>query len=156
MTIQSAFSFNGLILTHRTVRTGVDLTPEWALVRVRRALEDHRGDATGRTADGHLGFDDAVTSISLTGAILPSMVSGQVTAEAVSDGVAVTATASLTPLLASSGVSVVGGAAFFIWRGIAIFPGFGLWLLVLSLAATWHLRQIRRVLQLVTTSGTTL
>jgi len=156
MNTQSTFSLTGLTLTHRTVRTGVDLSPEWALVRVPDALEDGRGAASGRPSTGNLDFDDAVSSVSLTGAMLPSMVSGHVTAQSVPDGIAVTATASLTPLLTGLVISIVGGAAYFIWRGIAIFPGFWLWLLFLSLAAAWHLRQIRRVLRQVTTAGTSL
>jgi hypothetical protein len=156
MTTQSTFSLKGLTLTHRTVRTGLDLSPEWALVRVRRALEDGRGDASGLPSTGQLEFDDAVSSVSLTGAMLPRMVSGHVTAQSVPDGVAVTATASLAPLLTGLVVSIVGGAAYFIWRRITIFPGFWLWLLFLSLAASWHLRQVRRVLRQVTIAGTSL
>src|SRR6266853_6312090 len=74
MAIQATFSWNGLTLTHRTVLTGSELAPEYALVRVRRALEDHRGDASGQPSDGHLEFDEGVSSISLTGALLPAKV----------------------------------------------------------------------------------
>ena len=156
MATQAAFSWDGLTLTHRTVLTGADLAPEWALVRVRRALEDHRGDATGRPSEAHLEFDDAVGSNSLTGAMLPSLVSGEVRAESVPGGIAVVATASLVPLLVGLLISLTGAAAYFYWRGLYIFPGYWVWTVFLSLAAGWHLRQIARVLRFVTTAGTSL
>ena len=156
MATQAAFSWDGLTLTHRTILTGTDLAPEWALVRVRRALEDHRGDATGSPSEGRLEFDEAVGSISLTGAMLPSMVSGEVRAESVPGGIAVVATASLVPLLVGLLASLIGAGAFFYWRGLYVFPGYWIWMLFLSLAAGWHVRQIARVLRLVTTAGTSL
>ncbi len=156
MATQAAYIWGGLTLTHRTVLTGADLSPEWALVRVRRALEDHRGDASGRPSDGHLDFDDSVSSVSLTGAMLPSMVTGQVRAESVPNGVAVTATASLVPLVVGVVVSPIAISTFFIWRRIPLFPGLWLWLLFLAVAGVWHLRQIARVLRMATTAGTSL
>src|SRR2546427_10119657 len=156
MSTQSAYSWNGLTLTHRTVRTGADLSPQWALVRVRHALEDHRGEASGRPSDGRLDFDDSVSSISLTGAVLPSIVSGQARAERVPDGVAVIATASLTPLATGLLVSLVFITGFFVWRGIAFTPAYWIWISLLALAGGWHLRQVARVLRMVTTAGTSL
>ncbi len=156
MGIQATFSGNGLTLTHRTVLTGSELAPEYALVRVRRALEDHRGDASGRPSDGHLEFDEGVSSISLTGAMLPAMVSGEVRAERVADGIAVVATASLVPLVVGIITSLIIVGAFFYYRGYYVFPGYWIWLLFLSLAAGWHLRQTARVLRFVTTAGTRL
>jgi flagellar biosynthesis protein FliQ len=156
MFTQSAYSWDGLTLTHRTVRTGADLSPQWALVRIRRALEDHRGEASGRPSDGRLAFDDSVSSISLTGAVLPSIVSGQVRAESVPDGIAVIATASLTPLIAGLVVSLIASTVFFSWRKIAFTPGYWLWICLLALAGAWHLRQVARVLRMVTTAGTSL
>ncbi len=156
MSTQSAYSWSGLTLTHRTVRTGADLSPQWALVRVRRALENHRGEASGRPSDGRLDFDDSVSSISLTGAMLPSIVSGQVRAESVADGIAVIATATLTSLIAGLVVSLIASTAFCIWRRIAFTPGYWLWICLLASAAAWHLRQVARVLRMVTTAGTSL
>jgi hypothetical protein len=156
MSRQTSYSWDGLTLTYRAVLTGADLSPEWALVRVRRALEENRGDAAGRASDGHLTFDDAVTSVSLTGAILPTMVSGQVRAQSVPGGIAVIASASLVPLLVGGVLSLAIGGAFFYWRGLYVFPGYWIWLLFLSTAAAWHLRQITRVLRMVTTAGTSL
>jgi hypothetical protein len=156
MAIHAAFSWNGLTLSHRTVLTGSELAPEYALVRVRRALEDHHGDASGRPSDGHMEFDEGVSSISLTGAMLPAMVSGEVRAERVADGIAVVATASLVPLVFGFITSLIGMGAFFYYRGYYVFPGYWIWLLLLSLAAGWHLRQTARALRFVTTAGTTL
>jgi len=156
MSTQSAYSWLGLTLTHRTIRTGADLSPQWALVRVRRALEDHRGEASGRPSDGRLNFDDSVSSISLTGAVLPSTVSGQVRAESVPDGIAVIATATLTSLIAGLVMSLVASAVLFIWRRIPFTPGYWLWICLLASAGAWHLRQVARVLRMVTTAGTSL
>jgi len=156
MAVQATFSWNGLTLSHRTVLTGSELAPEYALVRVRRALEDHRGDASGRPDEGHLEFDEGVSSISLTGAMLPATVSGEVRAERVPDGIAVVATASLVPLVGGIITSLIVVGAFFYYHGYYVFPGYWIWLAFLSLAAGWHLRQIRRALRFVTTVATTL
>jgi len=138
------------------VATGVDLSPEWALVRVRRALDDNRGDAEGSPSEGHLSFDDAVGGVSLTGAVLPRMVKGEVRAEAVPGGVAVVATASLVPLLLGLLISPFVLALLFSWRGGDLWSTLWIWLPLLLLAGAWHLRQVARVLRMVTTAGTTL
>src|SRR5690242_9036942 len=156
MNVQTGFAWDGLTLTHRTVLTGTDLSPEWALVRVRRALQNHRGTTSGRPSDGELDFDDGVSSVSLTGAFLPTTVSGEVKAESVPGGVAVIATASLVPLVSGITISLILVEAYFYSRGLYVFPGYWIWLLFLTTAAGWHLRQIGRVLRFATTAGTDL
>src|SRR5689334_23517443 len=91
MNVQTGFAWDGLTLTHRTVLTGTDLSPEWALVRVRRALQNHRGTTSGRASDGELDFDDGVSSVSRTGEFLLTTVAGEVKAGSVPGGVAVIA-----------------------------------------------------------------
>jgi hypothetical protein len=156
MTTQSTYSLDGLTLTYRTVLTGTDLSPEWAMVRVRRALDDHRGESKGRPSDGQLDFDDSVASISMTGALLPNVVIGHVKAEKTPDGLAVIGTASLSNLLAGVVLSLAGITAFFAWHEIVFTTMYWIWIVLMLLAAGWHLHEIRRVLRLVTTAGTTL
>ena len=156
MATQAAYSWQGLTLAHRTVLTGVDLSPEWALVRVRRALDEDHGEAEGSPSQGHMGFDEVVSHVSLTGSLIPRTVSGEVRAEAVPNGIAVIATASLVPLVVGLLVSPLILAAIFSWRGGDLWSTLWIWLPLLLLTAGLHLRQIARVLRVVTTAGTTL
>jgi len=156
MATRAEFAWTGLTLRHRTFLTGTDLSPEWALVRVRRFLEGRRGTSSGEPATGDLKFEETASTVQVTGAFLPSVISGDVTATRTADGIVVAAAADLTGLILGIVVSVFGAAALFAFTDWLSTPLFALWEGVVLLASTWHVWKSADALRTLTAVGTRL
>ncbi len=152
----SQFIWDGLTLRHRTVISGTDLEPKWALVRVRRALDNDDASATGRPSDGDLGFDESLTRISLTAALLPYRISGDVKAESSPGGLVVTASTSVGMLVAGLLVSLVAITVFFSFTKLWLSSIYWVWLGLAVVATGVHLWQAANALRRLTTAATTV
>ena len=115
MTADSRFIWDGLTLQHRAVLRGTSLEPRRALLRVQQAREKDEVAASDDCSDADLDFEQSLMRIGMTGAFLPYMITGDVRAEATSEGLVVTATTSLGTLLGGLGLSLVTITLFFEW-----------------------------------------
>lgn len=154
-TRSAAYGWKGLTLIHSTTRTGVDLSPEWALVRVRRYLEQHNGDTSGRPSSARLEFSERIPTIAIRTGRGPSLpIAGAVRAAGVPGGVVVTASASLAPLLwntAFAAAAILAGAGDLIRIQLSeLVVGLALLSIVFTAWST------ARALKQLTTAGTTL
>jgi hypothetical protein len=152
----SQFTWSGLTLQHRTVMSGAQLEPKWALVRVRRVLEQDDATAMEQRSDGDLRFEGSLTRIALTAAFLPYRISGDVRAESIPGGLVVTASTSVGTLVAGLALSLVGITLIFdlnlLWpSGI-----YWVWLGIAAVVTGVHLWQAANVLRRLTTAATTL
>jgi hypothetical protein len=152
--LRSQYTFSGLTLSHQSVLEGTDLTPEWALVRVRKTLEERRGTTAGRPADGDLAFDARLTRVVVGGALLPYDVVGDVRAELVPGGLAVTASASLANVVLGCALSVV--AATVLFRGSLDGTLYRFLLGAVAVVTVLHVWQTAGALKAMTAAGTTL
>ncbi len=154
-TRSAQYDWKGLTLIHSTTRTGVDLSPEWALVRVRKYLEEHGGDASGRPSSARLDFAERIPTVAIrTGRGMSPQIGGAVTADRVPGGVVVTASASLAPLLwntaAAAAFILIAAGGGMSMRLAELVSGLALLSIVVTAWST------ARALRNITTAGTTL
>jgi len=139
---------SGAYLIHRTRVTGTSLTLEWAVVRLRRFLEERGGSLEGGPTTPELSFDVPLGSVRLTGFPAQSSANGTVRIARHDEAIEVTASTSLLlPLLTFlGGVGVVS----FLFRHAIGSPGY--WLLIgIGLAFTvFRLNQAANALRDVT------
>jgi len=102
-----------------------------------------------------LDFEHPLTRISVSGAFLPSSITGDVRAQAIADGLAVTASTSLGAM-AGLGLSVVGITVFFQIVGHGMSTFYLIWPSLPVLATALHAWQAARALRRMTTAATTL
>ena len=149
--------WDGLTLRDCVVLTGTDLEPQWALVRIRRVLEEAKATVTARPGDSSLEFDKCLLAISMTAAYLPYEIRGEVRAERAQDGLVVTATTSIGTLIGGLALSAVGITLFLGFAGMPAWSQAFWWLLGIATAATaFHVWQAAHFLQRVTDAATTL
>jgi hypothetical protein len=136
---------------------GASLEPRWALARARQALEDNDVSATDDLSDGDLDFEQSLTRISLTGALLPYTITGDIRAETVTDGLAVTASTGLGTMLGGFGLSLVGITVFFsVVLRLDMSTFYWVWLGLAALATGVHVWQAANALRRMTAAATTL
>jgi hypothetical protein len=154
---RSEFIWKGLTLSRRTLLTGTDLEPKYALIKARRVLDDHRGHPSGDPSQGELTFDEGTpVRLSVPGLWIPADISGEVRAEAVPDGIAVTASTNLLGLFVGVVVSLIGIRLFFGYVGLTDSIVFAIALALVPAGTALYLWEAARVLRGVTTAATTL
>ena len=157
MPTRSEFDIRRFTLLHRSILSGTTLTPQWALVRARRVLDDNRGATAEETATGALAFDYRLSSVTFRGAYVPNTISGRVSAEPRPDGIVVTASASLAEVAFGIVLSTVAFVLYFRFGLLEGSPRF-FWALiaVVNLASAWRVRQAARLLKRLTIAATSI
>ena len=151
------FVWDGLTLRDRVVLRGTDLDPKWALVRIRRALEEAKATVAAGPGDSSLEFEKCLLRISMTAAYLPYEITGEIRAEGVPDGLLVTATTSIGTLIGGLALSFVGITVFLGIAGVPVWSQAFWWLLGIATAATaLHVWQAADFLRRVTDAATML